>query len=94
MNEFNNVARTITISVCHLPGVGQNLQDHIEMYIAHQCKQPISLLKYQSGLPMIMSGIKWFLNQVAHSGIKWNPLVTCGVIALNLKKILDKLKVD
>ncbi len=34
------------------------------MYIVHKCKKPVSLLKYQSGLPMIMSGIQWFLNQV------------------------------
>lgn len=30
-------------SVHHLPGVGENLQDHLEMYIQYECKQPISL---------------------------------------------------
>ena len=26
-----------------LPGVGQNLQDHLEMYLQYECKQPVSL---------------------------------------------------
>lgn len=30
-------------SVHHLPGVGENLQDHLEMYIQYECQQPISL---------------------------------------------------
>lgn len=29
--------------VHHLPGVGQNLQDHLEVYVQHSCKQPVSL---------------------------------------------------
>ena len=27
----------------HLPGVGQNLQDHLEFYFQFKCKQPITL---------------------------------------------------
>ncbi|MFY9208390.1 MAG: choline dehydrogenase [Candidatus Nanopelagicales bacterium] len=26
-----------------LPGVGENLQDHLEVYVQHSCKQPVSL---------------------------------------------------
>lgn len=29
--------------VTNLPGVGQNLQDHLEVYVQHACKQPVSL---------------------------------------------------
>ncbi len=29
--------------VCHLPGVGEHLQDHLEVYIQHSCKQPVSM---------------------------------------------------
>ena len=29
--------------VHHLPGVGENLQDHLEVYVQHGCKQPVSL---------------------------------------------------
>ncbi|HXH02760.1 MAG TPA: choline dehydrogenase [Candidatus Competibacteraceae bacterium] len=36
--------RTFGIDVVeHLPGVGQNLQDHLEMYIQYECKQPVTL---------------------------------------------------
>jgi len=32
------------IALVHeLPGVGQNLQDHLEMYLQYECKQPVSL---------------------------------------------------
>ncbi len=30
-------------SVHHLPGVGENMQDHLEVYVQHGCKQPVSL---------------------------------------------------
>jgi choline dehydrogenase len=30
-------------SVLDLPGVGQNLQDHLEMYLQYECKKPVSL---------------------------------------------------
>jgi choline dehydrogenase len=29
--------------VHHLPGVGENLQDHLEVYVQHLCTQPVSL---------------------------------------------------
>ena len=29
--------------VQHLPGVGENLQDHLEVYVQYACKQPVSL---------------------------------------------------
>jgi choline dehydrogenase len=30
-------------AVEHLPGVGENLQDHLEVYVQHACKQPVSM---------------------------------------------------
>lgn len=27
----------------HLPGVGENLQDHLEVYVQHRCTQPVSI---------------------------------------------------
>ena len=49
----------------HLPGVGHNLQDHLEVYIQHRCSKPITLYKYQWRFPhnMIRSGLQWFLTQ-------------------------------
>ncbi|WP_371231817.1 choline dehydrogenase [Pseudomonas sp. QE6] len=36
--------RDLGIDVVHdLPGVGRNLQDHLEMYLQYACKQPVSL---------------------------------------------------
>ncbi len=29
--------------VAHRPGVGENLQDHLEVYIQHTSKQPVSM---------------------------------------------------
>jgi choline dehydrogenase len=29
--------------VHHLPGVGEHLQDHLEVYVQHACKQPVSM---------------------------------------------------
>ncbi len=36
--------RELGIPIVHdLPGVGANLQDHLEMYLQYTCKQPVSL---------------------------------------------------
>ena len=32
--------------VHHLPGVGENLQDHLEVYVQHACTQPVSMAPY------------------------------------------------
>lgn len=29
--------------VQHLPAVGQNMEDHLDLYIQYACKQPITL---------------------------------------------------
>ena len=50
-------------SVHHLPGVGQNLQDHLDVYIVQACTKPISLYREQFGLRMIKTGLQWFLNR-------------------------------
>jgi len=49
--------------VHHLPGVGANLQDHLEVYLVQQCTKPVSLYSQQRGLTMIKVGLQWFLNQ-------------------------------
>jgi len=36
--------KSIGINAIHdLPGVGENLQDHLEVYVQHSCKKPVSL---------------------------------------------------
>ena len=51
--------------VQNLPGVGENLQDHLEVYIQHECTKPITLYKYQWKFPHIMvkTGLEWFLSK-------------------------------
>ena len=39
-----SVLRKAGVDVVHdLPGVGENLQDHLEVYVQHACSQPISM---------------------------------------------------
>ena len=47
----------------HVPGVGQNLQDHLELYVAQKCKKPVTLLQDQKFPRMIQVGVQWFMNQ-------------------------------
>ncbi|MHA7898433.1 MAG: choline dehydrogenase [Henriciella sp.] len=43
-----------------LPGVGQNLQDHLEVYFQFHCKQPVSLNSKLNPLSKFFIGAKWF----------------------------------
>jgi choline dehydrogenase len=45
------------------PGVGQNLQDHLELYIQQACTQPITLFKYWNLFGKMRVGIEWMLNK-------------------------------
>lgn len=50
------------IAVLHdLPGVGRNLQDHLEMYIQYECKQPITLYSVENPLFKAKVGVEWFI---------------------------------
>ena len=42
-----------------LPGVGQNLQDHIEIYLQMDCTQPVSLYKYYNLIGKALVGAQW-----------------------------------
>lgn len=46
-------------SVAHLPGVGQNLQDHLEVYIQHACTQPVSMAPWLQKWRMPWVGFDW-----------------------------------
>nr|WP_210310494.1 choline dehydrogenase [Devosia pacifica] len=50
--------------VADRPGVGQNLQDHLELYIQQACTQPITLYKHWNLFGKAMAGASWlFLKQ-------------------------------
>ncbi|MBP6123321.1 MULTISPECIES: choline dehydrogenase [Providencia] len=56
LNEFN-------IPPVHvLAGVGQNLQDHLEMYLQYECKQPVSLYPALKWYNQPMIGAQWLFN--------------------------------
>jgi choline dehydrogenase len=42
-----------------LPGVGENMQDHLEVYIQYACKQPVSMQKYMAKRWMLPVGAQW-----------------------------------
>jgi choline dehydrogenase len=42
-----------------LPGVGANLQDHLEVYIQHACTQPVSMQKYLKFRYRPVIGAEW-----------------------------------
>ena len=48
------------IEVVHdLPGVGENLQDHLELYIQQACTQPITLYSATGLLGKALIGMRW-----------------------------------
>ena len=47
--------------IADVPGVGENLQDHIETYVQHACTQPITLHSTQNLLAMGRIGVEWLL---------------------------------
>lgn len=56
------VLQAAGVAVLHdLPGVGENLQDHSEVYIQYECKQPITLNGKMGLLSRFLIGVEWVL---------------------------------
>ncbi|MBF0207101.1 MAG: choline dehydrogenase [Oligoflexia bacterium] len=49
--------------VHHLPGVGENLQDHLEVYIQYACKQPVSLYPALKWWNRPLIGYQWLFHR-------------------------------
>ena len=49
--------------VANRKGVGQNLQDHLELYIQKFCLQPISLSQYWNPLSKALIGAQWLFTK-------------------------------
>jgi len=45
------------------PGVGQNLQDHLELYIQQACTQPITLFKHWNLFSKALIGAQWLFTK-------------------------------
>jgi choline dehydrogenase len=53
---------SLGIDLVHdLPGVGENLQDHLEFYFQQSCSQPITLYSKMGLLAKAMIGARWLL---------------------------------
>ncbi len=67
------------IPIVHdLPGVGENLQDHLEFYFQVACKEPVTLFSIMNPWSKAMIGAKWLLN---HDGLgATNHFESCGFI--------------
>ena len=68
------------IEIIHdLPGVGENLQDHLEIYIQHKSKKKETLYDLSTNyLTQALEGIKWFLlkkGMLAHSHLELGGFV-------------------
>jgi choline dehydrogenase len=71
--------QALGIDVVHdLPGVGENLQDHLEFYFQVACTQPITLYSWQGPLGKAAVGARWVVRR------DWlgatNHFETCGFI--------------
>ncbi len=67
------------IDVKHdLPGVGKNLQDHLEFYFQYECKKPITLNGQLNWFHKGLIGARWLLSK---SGLgATNHFESCGFI--------------
>lgn len=54
--------KELGIPVVHdLPGVGENLQDHLEVYVQYMCKKPVSMNPYLKWYWKPWIGLQWLL---------------------------------
>jgi choline dehydrogenase len=71
--------RTHGIPVIHeLPGVGENLQDHLEFYFQEACKEPITLYSSINLWNRALIGARWLLRKDGLGAT--NHFETCGFI--------------
>ncbi|MGH8135197.1 MAG: choline dehydrogenase [Steroidobacteraceae bacterium] len=61
-----------------IPGVGENLQDHLEFYFQVACKEPITLYSVMNPVSRALIGARWLL---CRDGLgATNHFETCGFI--------------
>jgi len=74
-----DVLKSAGVELQHeLPGVGENLQDHLEVYFQYHCKKPITLNSKLNYFSMTLIGARWLLFK---SGLgATNHFESCGFI--------------
>ncbi len=61
VGDADHLRRVGVRPVTHLPGVGQNLQDHLEVYLQHACTQPVSIAPGLDWWRRPLVGAQWLL---------------------------------
>ncbi|QXT38982.1 choline dehydrogenase [Gymnodinialimonas ceratoperidinii] len=64
--------------VADRPGVGQNLQDHLEMYIQYSASKPVSIAPYWSLWGKALVGAQWLFTKTGLGAT--NNFESCGFI--------------
>ncbi len=64
-----------------VPGVGENLQDHLEFYFQQACREPVSLYSSMSPLAKLRIGLRWMLFKDGLGAT--NHFESCGFIRSN-----------
>ena len=73
------VLKEAGVEIVHeLPGVGENLQDHLEVYYQYSCKQPITLNGKLDLLSKAFIGARWLLTKTGLGAS--NHFESCGFI--------------
>ena len=49
--------------IADLPGVGENLQDHLELYVQYACKKPVSMYPALKWYNQPKIGLEWLFNR-------------------------------
>ena len=62
----NELKRLGIQPILNKPGVGLNLQDHLEVYIQQECTSPITLFKHWNVFSKAMIGLEWLLTKRGH----------------------------
>jgi len=82
--QLSGIGNSATLSAAgiatqhELPGVGENLQDHLEFYFQYKCKQPITLNSQLGPLSKLAIGIRWILFKTGLGAT--NHFESCGFI--------------
>ncbi|UYG01537.1 choline dehydrogenase [Halomonas sp. GD1P12] len=83
--------KALGIEVVHaLCGVGENLQDHLEMYIQYECKQPISLYPALKWYNQPKIGAEWLFKGTGIGAS--NQFEACGFIRSNDDELWPNLQ--
>lgn len=78
-----NILKAAGVDVKHdLPGVGDNLQDHLEFNFQYQCKQKITLNGKLNLLNKLKIGAQWLLTKKGLGAT--NHFEACGFISSNI----------